>query len=104
MRCLFFNSLFLQSKNNYYIICLNKVLLLSNNSSVSFSKNIYVFLKYNFFNFWISDSFYVYLDRFIISNVVKDIIIIIHFYLNDYNKINQFMLKNFILVLFYISF
>lgn len=85
----FINSLFIQVNNNFYIICLNKFFISNNIGSFNISKNIYVFYKYNFFNNFISDSLYIYLDRFYISLVIKDLINIAFF-----NKIIKSYLNN----------
>jgi len=35
-------------------------------------QSIYVFKKYNFFNIYISDIAYIHLDRFLITEFIKD--------------------------------
>jgi hypothetical protein len=62
------NSLFLQIKNNYYVIILNNWFI-QNTTSFSFSKNTYVFSKYNFFTTF--NKSYIFLDRFILSSFLK---------------------------------
>jgi len=68
----FINSLFFQVNNNYYVIVYNN--LYNKFYGYNFSKHLYVFIKYNFFNIFISDSLYVSLDRFLVSVFVKDIL------------------------------
>lgn len=48
------NSLFFQVKNNYYVVVLNSWFC-KKLSIFSFSKNTYVFTKYNFFNVYTSN-------------------------------------------------
>lgn len=62
------NSLFLQVKNNYYVIILNN-LFLQSTTSFDFSKNTYVFRKYNFFTTF--NKSYSSFDRFILSSFLK---------------------------------
>lgn len=66
----FGNSLFLQVKNNYYVIVLNN--LIGKNLNFSASKNTYTFIKYNFFNVYIFDTIYIYLDRFLLSLFINE--------------------------------
>lgn len=55
-------SLFAQVKNTYYIIS-----IIDKESTV-----LYTYVKYNFFNVYISDTIYLYLDRIILSLFVSD--------------------------------
>ena len=66
----FGNSLFLQVKNNYYVIVLNNIV--GKTLKFSSSKNTYTFTKYNFFNVYIFDSIYIYLDRFLLSVFINE--------------------------------
>ena len=66
----FGNSLFLQVKNNYYVIVLNNIV--GKTLKFSYSKNTYTFTKYNFFNVYIFDSVYIYLDRFLLSVFINE--------------------------------
>lgn len=69
-----YNSLFFQIKNNYYIIILNNWFI-EHTSYFSFTKNTYVFTKYNFFSTY--NKSYIFLDRFILSSFLKIVHVII---------------------------
>lgn len=62
------NSLFFQIKNTYYVIILNNWFI-RNTELFSFTKNTYVFVKYNFFSVY--NKHYFFLDKFILSSFLR---------------------------------
>lgn len=68
------NSLYLQNKNNYYIIALNSLFTkYEKQIGFSLSKNIFTFKKYNFFDVMVLDSIYLSIDNVLLSQYLIDI-------------------------------
>jgi hypothetical protein len=60
------NSLYIQVENTYYVMVLNHTIL-KNCPYYIYARNIYVLKKYNFFDIYLSDGIYIYLDKYILS-------------------------------------
>lgn len=68
------NSLYLQNKNNYYIIALNSLFTkYEKQVGFSLSKNIFTFKKYNFYDVMVLDSIYLSIDNLLLSQYLIDI-------------------------------
>jgi len=70
----FANSLYFQSKNNYYVIALNNGFAqFDKQFNFSLSRNIFTFKKYNFYDVSVLDTLYLSLDNLLLSQYLIDI-------------------------------
>lgn len=66
------NSLYFQSRNNFYVMVLNNKL--AKMFSIDLSRNTYFFVKYNFFNINRSSILYSPLNKILYSNFIVEFI------------------------------